>query len=279
MSLDGKIHPLKAWKVLIQNTPSNYVRKEVYAMCLGKVMLISDKKVKGKQYFDETIHPEFTKSKTYQKTADFSVDNRLFNPYKSPTKQSSQILLQNQLKKVNTELSFQESHEIENEEEQEEIVLWNGSKFNNNNEEIFTPSDSTLHYSENLSSNISSISNTQSNITLNNIDIINNTSTVTTTSTMPLPLNQIGGIISVNKEELLKRLMESPKLSKKGKHLIVIDGPNVARVFLIIKISYIDKYFRNMVKILNFHLKELKLHWIIGMKGVMMLLLLCHNNM
>lgn len=42
------------------------------------------------------------------------------------------------------------------------------------------------------------------------------------------PTLQIGGILAVNKDELLKRLMNPHRNSRK-KHFIVIDGPNIAR--------------------------------------------------
>ncbi|PRP81252.1 hypothetical protein PROFUN_02086 [Planoprotostelium fungivorum] len=46
----------------------------------------------------------------------------------------------------------------------------------------------------------------------------------------PVPYNQIGGIISVDKDELLKRLfVPKNSQSRPKKHLIVLDGPNVAK--------------------------------------------------
>jgi hypothetical protein len=60
----------------------------------------------------------------------------------------------------------------------------------------------------------------------------------------PAPSLQIGGILAIDKEDLLRKLMTpkvKPQILEEGKHLIVIDGPNVATVTRYLKIKILTK--------------------------------------
>lgn len=179
-----KTHPLNAWRVIVsEENPTNVTRKDLAAGLIGKIHLLGNGQV------PDTV-PTINETESV-----------------SPRKETSDI-----------EEKEKKSLSVEDEEPEEDIVLWKGRDHDNSPVEKSpeTPKDPSPEVSQSEGKELST-SDPGPSIRVEDTEI---------------PISQIGGLLPVNKDQLLKNLMKKKLTAPKKevpKHLIVIDGPNVAK--------------------------------------------------